>query len=160
MSKIEPQILIDLFQTNYNIIKMKTDGITHEQSLLQPPFPANCFNWVMGHLLVSRDTVLRWLNEPCIWNEAESKRYGFGSQPITNADDPEVKPFEVILSDYRRQHDYLVETLGKRTMDDLDVPFKDKTLADYLAFMVFHDSYHTGQTEFLRELAGKSDNRI
>ena len=33
-------------------------------------------------------------------------------------------------------------------------------LADFLFFLYFHDSYHTGQAEPLRQLAGKDDKII
>ena len=51
------------------------------------------------------------------------------------------------------------------SLDDgqLDAPFdneRDDTLRKRLAFMAWHDSYHTGQTEYLRQLTGVNDKVI
>ena len=36
------------------VIKNKTNGLIHADSMKQLPFPANCMNWNLGHLLVYR----------------------------------------------------------------------------------------------------------
>lgn len=55
---IGPQQLAQAYARNTAIIKMQIEGLTHEESLLQPPFRANCLNWVLGHINVSRALAL------------------------------------------------------------------------------------------------------
>ena len=40
------------------VIKNKTNGLTHADSMKQLPFPANCMNWNLGHILILHE------NEP------------------------------------------------------------------------------------------------
>ena len=37
---------------------------------------------------------------------------------------------------------------------------RSRPVADWLFFFYFHDTYHTGQTELLRQAAGKDDKII
>lgn len=43
------------------LINKLADGLTHAESVLQPPFPANCLNWILGHILSRRNTALTLL---------------------------------------------------------------------------------------------------
>lgn len=38
---ISPQDLTEAFGLNLRVLKMQTAGLSHQDSLLQPPFPSN-----------------------------------------------------------------------------------------------------------------------
>lgn len=161
MADVTPQGLMYQFEVCYSIITSKVENITHEESLVQPPFPGNCFNWVLGHIVSSRDSVVKRLGGEKLWDEEHNKRYNFGSEPITSGDDPLVVDFAQIVADYKHQHEMLKELFGKLDPAKLDEEVReDVTLGKNLNFLAFHDAYHTGQTEYLRELVGHSDARI
>ena len=146
---------------NLSVIGRQTEGLTHADSMLQLPFRGNCLNWVLGHLLVSRDYMLRLAGAEPLWDEATSAPYGMGS-PAMQADDDAV-PMETILADLQRSQERLTEALAALDDETLDAPFdneRDNTLRKRLAFMAWHDSYHTGQTEYLRQLTGVNDKVI
>ena len=56
---MDKKMIQGLFETNYWVVTNQTKGLTHEDSLLQLPFRGNCLNWVLGHCLVSRESVLK-----------------------------------------------------------------------------------------------------
>jgi len=60
---ISSKALSTAFARNVEIIKMQTEGLTHQDSLLQLPFRGNCLNWVVGHLLTNRCNIIRLLGE-------------------------------------------------------------------------------------------------
>ena len=62
--------------------KELTKGLNHADSILQPPARGNCMNWVLGHMLDTRNDVLKLLGQPGFLSEAQAKRYGYGSQPV------------------------------------------------------------------------------
>jgi len=66
------ETLADYYGLTYRVIKRQLEGVTHEESLVQPPFRGNCLNWVLGHIVVSRATVLTTLGEIPPWSEAEA----------------------------------------------------------------------------------------
>jgi hypothetical protein len=162
---IAPQLLIDSLETNYNVIQRQVKGLTHEDSLLQPPFRGNCLNWVMGHLIWRRDSMLQLLDEPTVWTKTQHARYERDSQPITSGDD--AFRFEQIMADFGTAQERLVNTLKQRTAENLMEVQKElvpgappQSIAEWLHFLVWHETYHVGQTELLRQLTGVNDKVI
>jgi len=161
MAEIQPELLVFLFNINYEVIKQQVEGLSHEDSLLQPPFRGNCLNWVLGHILISRDRILDTLGEERMWDEDISAPYLRESDPISPANSDCAQPLEQIMSAFELSHKRLMAALERITPEDLEAEKSEKTsVGKYLAFTFFHDTYHTGQTELLRQLAGKNDKVI
>lgn len=160
---ITPQQLADRFGRNLAIIKMQTDGLTHADCLLQPPFRGNCMNWVLGHIAAYRSTLLKLLGEEPVLGESEAARYANGSEPVTG-EGPGVLALEKLLGAIEESQPRLAAGLQRLTPDQLakqiEVRGATTTLAERLIHLYFHESYHTGQTELLRQLAGKNDKVI
>jgi hypothetical protein len=162
---IAPQLLIDLLDTNFNIIQRQTKGLTHADSLLQLPFRGNCLNWVMGHIVERRDKMLTLLSEPTLWTPEQIARYERNSSPVLNGDD--ALTFEKILADYATAQTRITDKLKQMSMDDLTVigvqviqGMPPQSIGEWLQFFVWHETYHTGQTEILRQLTGINDKVI
>ena len=66
-------------QTTYWLIGKFSADLTNEDSVVQPPFGAKSFNWVLGHILVGRDSVMRLLDSEPILDSRETKLYETGS---------------------------------------------------------------------------------
>jgi uncharacterized damage-inducible protein DinB len=150
--------LANVFAMDTNIIKRQTDGLKHEDTLLQPPCPGNCLNCILGHIADNRDSMLRALGDKGLMAEEDKKRYGYGSQPVT-CDGKDVLRLETLLDIIFKSQKALEERFGTVTEEELKKPGtyagRDMTLEQRLLFHYFHDAYHTGQTELLRELALK-----
>lgn len=155
--------LIASLETNLHIIKAQTQGLTHADSLLQLPFRGNCLNWVIGHIADNRNTMLHVLGEEGILSEAQAARYGFGSEPVCG-DAGDILPLEELLAMLEQSQKALVAKLQTMSAEDLarDVQswLGTTTLGRLVVYLYWHESYHTGQTEFLRQLAGKDDKVI
>lgn len=155
------QLLAKAFKRNVLIIEAQTKDLTHQDSLVQVP-GVNCLNWVLGHLTDGRDQVLAMLGESPLMGEAGA-RYRRESDPITS-DGPEVLPLEQLLAVLRKGQEGLTTALAARAdaalEEEQQVGERTLTLLERLHFAYFHDTYHTGQTELLRALAGKIDKVI
>ena len=155
------ELIHGLFQTNHWVVTHQTDGLTHEDSLLQLPFRGNCLNWVLGHCLVSRERVLEMLGIEGTWTEEEIARYKFDSEPITSADDPAILPFERLLADFERTQAQIADGFAEISEQQLaETDENGRSIAERLLFLAWHEGYHLGQTEYLRQLAGKDDKVI
>jgi len=155
--------LVEALDRNLGIIKQQCDGLTHADSVLQLPFRGNCLNWVLGHIADNRNGMLRQLGIEPILSEAQCKRYGYGSEPVCgDADD--LIPLEELLQLLQVSQDRLAPALEALTEEQLaaevDTFMGSKPLGYFLFFLYFHDTYHTGTTEQLRQLAGKNDQVI
>jgi hypothetical protein len=66
--------LAEGFALNFRLMKMQCEGLSHADSLVQTPYNINCMNWVLGHIAVSRDRVLRLVGEEHLLTEIEPNR--------------------------------------------------------------------------------------
>ncbi len=155
--------LIESFARNVSVIKMQTKDLTHEDSLIQPPFGGNCLNWVLGHIAENRDRMLELLGEPKLM-ETLSARYKRGSEAITAPGDNTLR-LEEILDWLERSQECISAALRRNDEVSLSREIavgnnRTMTLAQRLFFLYFHETYHVGQTELFRQLAGKHDRVI
>jgi hypothetical protein len=45
---ISPELIARYYSINHNVLHMQVEGLTHEDSLIQPSFRANNLNWVLA----------------------------------------------------------------------------------------------------------------
>jgi hypothetical protein len=151
--------LIQSFGATHRIIRLQTNGLTHADSLLQLPFRGNCLNWVLGHIVVGRDRVLRALGAPPVFSASETARYETGSEPISR--DEQALSLDKLLTDLdtsqQRTEEALKQTSPETLAKVVDAGRGERPLGEYLAGLHWHETYHTGQLEILRQLAGKND---
>lgn len=162
---IAPQFLIDSLQTNFNVIHRQVKGLTHEDSLLQLPFRGNCLNWVIGHIIWRRNTMMELLDIPTIWTDEQQARYARESQPVTHGED--AMYFDQLLADFDKAQAILTQTLQETTAEKMATTIKElipgapaQSVAEWVHFLVWHETYHVGQTEILRQLTGVNDKVI
>jgi uncharacterized damage-inducible protein DinB len=156
---ISPDLIAKHFGVNYRVIHRQIEGLSHEDSLLPPPFRGNCLNWVLGHIVASRNGVLKALGQDPIWSAAEAAPYIPDSAPITGPEDPHL-PFEKIVTAFNQSQETILATLETATQADMDQVVNETATGERLAFLFWHEAYHVGQTEYLRQLAGKDDKVI
>ena len=149
------------FKRNSWIIEAQTRDLTHQDSLLQVP-GVNCLNWVLGHIANSRDEVLSLLGESPALGEAAA-RYRRESDPVT-ADGLGVVPLEgllAVVAEGQERIEAALAVLPEESLQELRQN-GDRTLplGTLLHFAMWHETYHVGQTELLRALAGKRDKVI
>lgn len=130
------------------------NGITEQDALVQPSGGGNCINWVVGHIVSGRETILSQLREPGVWPPELTERYGRGSAPVTDESNAPAS-----LGDMRRAFEHSQETimqaLDRISEAKLDESVGHRTLGERLAFLQFHEAYHVGQVGVLRRLVGK-----
>ena len=159
---IDANQLAEAFGRNVQIIKRQCEGLTHEDSLIQTPFHSNCMNWVLGHVADNRNSVLKLIGaEPGFGDEGA--RYRRNSEPITSEGEGVLK-LDHLLTILESEQERISTVLHNFTPDDLnrevEVFGRKQSVGAWLFFLYFHESYHTGQTELLRQVAGKNDKII
>lgn len=157
---ITAQDMAKAFERNVRIAQQQTEGLSHADCLLQPPFQSNCMNWVLGHTAQTRSRVLTLLGLEPILSEAQAKRYGYGSEPVC-ADGDDLVPLDEMLAKLEGSQAALEARLVQMTPDEHSVEmdsFAGKTTLGGLLFLLcLHERYHVGQAELLRELAKVED---
>ena len=152
--------ILGMLSTNLWIIKRQTNGLTHEDSLLQLPFRGNCLNWVLGHIIEGRDRMLKLIGETPLLTDEQTTWYVRDSQPVINGD--YALRLETLLGYIQTMQDTLTERLATIPKDDLLATPRDseESVLEKLHGLAWHETYHVGQTEILRQLAGTNDKVI
>jgi hypothetical protein len=152
---IHPQALCKLFCYNFALIQEQIQDVTHEQSLVAPPFGGNCINWLVGHIISSRMRALSLIGKPVFWSDAQRAPYRSGSAAIT-ATTVGIIPFSQLFHDLNQSQQYLLNGLEQLQYDDLCQPsgYQDNTIGDSLAYYHFHEAHHAGQIVYLAPLLG------
>ena len=147
-------LLAQQFELNHQVAHANLAGITHEESLVHPTPAGNCLNWVVGHVVATRNILLDTLGEPRIWSAADAGPYERGARPPLERS--RAVPLADIVAAFDRSQEIVLRRLATITADDLAHAVRDNgTVGDWLARLSFHESYHLGQCGLLRRLLGK-----
>jgi hypothetical protein len=150
---MDGQALAKLFDFSYLMLTRNLAGLTHEESLRAPEPAGNSLNWVLGHLLFYRNTVMKLLNQPPAWNSEKAARYARGSAPLGPDDHPE--SFESIRAALDQSHPLLLAALRSCPPEELAASVAGgDPLVQRLAQLGLHEGYHGGQIALLRRLLG------
>ena len=66
----------------HDAVRKNVEGLTHEDSLVHPLPHGNALNWVMGHLVLIDQRMLRRLGQPVAIPPEALARYDRGSAPL------------------------------------------------------------------------------
>lgn len=131
-------------------VRLAIEGLTHAQSLRQPPAGLNSINWVGGHIVAGRSNCLAMLGAAGGWGVARLRPY-LPNAPRLVADS--AVAWEEIVPALRETHDALAAAFAAATPEALRVQVEDGPLGVALARYAQHESFHAGQLELLRALA-------
>ena len=152
MNSQRAQTLIDDYASNSWLIHRLVDGITHEASLYQLPFSANCLNWLLGHIVWRRTSALTTLDLPSPWGETIIAKYQTNSKPIQSSKD--ARHLAKLLADLDYTQQVLSVKLANIEDTELDkVVVNDrgeKRVIEHLQGFHWHETYHIGQLDILR----------
>ena len=152
--------LISELKLNLNVIMAQTAGLTHEESLIQPPFNANCMNWILGHIVGGRVALHRLTGTTPPFEVDVYTRFSRDSPPVTGPGDG--LPLDRMLADLAASNQVLMARLAEMDEDDFAAlpEGSDRPVGAQLGFFSWHETYHVGQTELLRQAAGRNDKVI
>ncbi|GHO44615.1 DinB family protein [Ktedonospora formicarum] len=153
--------LVFIFKRNHDVILMHTSDLTTEESLVLPPDGGNCLNWVLGHVLVHRDISLRLLGAEELLSPSEREVYQRQSEHLSGPE--RASSLKHLLDLLRISNQRLLAALEQISPEVLvqpSGPDGKRTLGEVLEQLQWHETYHTGQFELLRHVAGKHEKLI
>ena len=66
-------------QLAHRVVRLNADGLTHEESLVQPRPGGNCLNWIVGHLVWVYAGALPMLHQEPVLQQDTLSRYARGA---------------------------------------------------------------------------------
>lgn len=154
---MDPNTLAFHFRVGAFVFQRNLHGLTHNESM-QPPKPAgNTLNWVVGHVVRTRNQALMILGKPPLFPESDFDAYN-AAKPNAGR----ILSLDDLQDRYTQLGEKLADTLQNCSAAALEAPAPfsptgnpDETVGTLLASIAFHEAYHLGQTGFLRRLLGK-----
>jgi hypothetical protein len=141
------------FELSHDAAHRNLAGITHEESLIQPSPGGNSLNWVLGHLVATRNLVMQTLGAPAVWSNEEAAPYERGAKP--SRDGAYARRLEDLIAALDRSQPVVMARVRTLSAEDLARPSRMGTVGDLLTTLCFHEAYHVGQFGLLRRLLGK-----
>jgi DinB family protein len=144
------------FRFNQKVLGGVTAGLEDEDWLRRACPEASHAYWVLGHLAVSRRSLLRGLGKG-LPQEPWEATFAKGSQP---GQELTVAP-SVLAEDFNSSGRLLQEWLGSLDEKEASSPYIRKlpdgaqTKEEAARFYLWHESYHLGQLGILRKVCGK-----
>jgi hypothetical protein len=143
------------------VVRKNTEGLTHEDSLIQPQPEGNCLNFVVGHLMSVYDQALRLVGQEPVLGVEALKRYMRGSPPLR--DPAEAMDFGALMAAWDTASERFIAGLATLTPEVMERPMPGpdskgeltETVRSLLSVILFHQTYHAGQTGLLRRIIGK-----
>jgi len=143
-----------------DVVRMNVEGVTHEESLVQPRPAGNCLNWVLGHLTAIYNGTMPLFGASPVRPEATLARYARGSSPILSPHD--ALPLAELTSAWEEACARVDAALADFPADRLSAPLPtsptgdpDATVGSVMTTVIFHQAYHAGQLGVLRRIVGK-----
>ncbi len=144
-------ILIRLYGLTHMVTMRNLEGISDEEAGLAPEKGGSCINFVLGHMVVTREDILKLMEIPTLCSEDMVKQYSRGS---TDTGNRSVK-LEILIKLYSTSQELIVKWIDELNGEELQKEQGDSTLMQELFEYYFHETYHAGQIGILRRLAGK-----
>ncbi len=150
--------IVRLYEFNARALSMNTDGLTHDDSLVAPPSGGSNANWVLGHIVATRNIALTMAGLESIWDKERNELYDRHAPPVT---EPTAVALQDLLTDFGLTQETLLAHLRDRSDDELRAPLDEpsenfgRTISDALAAFSLHEAYHIGQLGVLRRMIGK-----
>jgi len=148
-----------LFETWQWVVEVQTEGLSQKDLMLQPQPGGNCMLWVLGHMVQSMKDIVMAIGatEPVGYEAYE--RFERTSEPLLE-DEPGLPDLAKIREDFTALSKLAAETLENQADSYFSEPGWNGTKGATILFFSFHMSYHAGQLEYLRNLAGKTEKVI
>ena len=145
--------VVGRLRQNLNVLVPHAEGVSQEQSLHSLYEGGSSFNWMVGHLAASRDSMLEAAGHERMGDPLLAKRYTFGTRaPRADA----AHELSDLLDLLARQGQRLDDVLPELTSEALATPRAEakSSLGDFLTFMSWHETYHLGQAALYRGALG------
>ena len=134
-----------VLQSSHMVLNRNLKDITHEESLIAPAQGGNSLNWIVGHIIVSRDDIRELIGLDRLCGD-DMKMYDRGAEAVEAG---ELIQFSKLLEMFNDGESILEEKLKSTDLREDNEKYRMVT------FLAFHEAYHVGQTGILRRIIGK-----
>lgn len=139
-----------VFERNLKLLERTVDGISDDAAATPLVAGGSNLHWLLAHLVVSRDGLLARIGGQRVWDAEAAEAFGRGSRPAAEAP----AALSEQLARLREQQARLDAVLEQLDDEDLGREVGPMTVAAWIEFLAWHETYHLGQATLYRRAAG------
>jgi hypothetical protein len=152
--------LAKMFEFSYGAIQRNLQDLTQAESVVTPPNGGNCLNWVLGHVIVTRNVIHLLAGGTPVLTGEHVAVYQRGSVPHGSDRFLDLGTLRGFLQDSQQQLLPALAALSEEALaasvpEPYNRPPLTGSLGDALLRLHYHEGYHNGQIGLLRRIAGK-----
>lgn len=140
--------ILTIYQFNKRALLMNIDSISEKESLKMPAENLNSLNWILGHIVLTRDEILGELGKTKLCSDEMREIYKTGE---SSSDLKSSLTTHVLLEKFNKAQSLIEYALQNPAAEAT----MNEEILNKLGFYAFHESYHVGQTAYIRKLLGK-----
>ena len=144
-----------MFKANTDIVNKAIADVEDQHWFKRPGDDSNHLTWMLGHLIVHRGHILKTLGVD--YDNTWAELFARGVERRADSDYPSV---EELRNAWQQVSTELATALKNPSPDVMaspppkGLPSFDGKISGSVAFLGFHDCYHTGQVSFLKKWLG------
>jgi hypothetical protein len=152
--------LAKMFEFSYAAVSRNLDGVSQAESLVIPqPCGGNCLNWVFGHVVTARNTILKLVGEGPAMAGDKLGVYQRGSAPSDATEYLDLATLRGFYDDSQRTLVPALSAISEQGLAEMvpeafRKPPLTGSIGDALIRLHYHEGYHNGQIGLLRRIAG------
>ena len=139
-----------VFERNLKLLERTVDGISDDAAAAPLVAGGSNLHWLLAHLVVSRDGLLARIGGQRVWDAEAAEAYGRGSRPAAEAP----AALSAQLARLREQQARLDAVLERLDDEGLEREAGPMTVAAWIEFLAWHETYHLGQATLYRRATG------
>jgi hypothetical protein len=147
------ELQLNDLRRNLWVVQRNAEDLSNAQALMAAWEGGSHFAWLVGHMTHSRCDLLRAVRHDAPWSIERGEPYRAGSTPGRPGD---AEPFAELLDALAATQPLLEAALSTLTEADRErerAPGRG-SVGKSVDFLIWHDSYHSGQSALYRRIAG------
>jgi uncharacterized damage-inducible protein DinB len=144
-----------MFRVNQGLVARALDSLTDDELWRRPTDNNNPMLWIAGHVVQTRAALLKLLGEP--FDTGWGDLFARGVALQDRARYPSRGDIDSVMRDVTaRLHTKLAALDDEQLASPATGPVfpNAQTVADQIAFLALHESYHVGQLAYVRKALG------
>jgi hypothetical protein len=143
------------FQFNTGLFNKSIDGLTNEEWLRRPNDKSNHLMWIFGHVIWARGVMLKFLESE--YSKPWFPLFARGAKLDESAQYPTPEEAKAAWEEITARLTAAMESVSEEVLSKPSpqgIPSPNGKVSGVAGFLAHHETYHLGQTAYLRSWLG------
>ena len=152
---MDSSTLLHSLGTSNVVVNRNLEDISHRDSLVHPQPEGRTFNWILGHVVRTRNEMLELIGKKPLY--PKSKFDVYTPKGFSEAKALDIEELKNAFNALQGELEEGIKSLSKEKLNEPATlrPDRPDTVGSILATIFWHEAYHAGQLGTMRRVMGK-----